>query len=485
MVARILFIFVVFASALCFGSYVLGPTAPDTTGLLSDDLDSGTFLVGNSSNKAAQYPFSNLRLDFSVPGDELLTIGKASTGGLPSLPLNIATWGHKDYYASFSFAFVQDGAGNSYLNTASGGTISLLTAFNTANPHLAINGTTGTFGTGLETRLKGSTSGYVGTKAPAAPTSYTITYPTATAANDDVMKFNSSSTASFGKIVNANIDGAAAIATTKLATFSANRIATTNGSGNLAVNATLTANKVVVASGAGALISPNLLHWDNTNSRLGIGTTSPTSDLHIRASVSPAMRIDSTVGRLFQGGNGSTDTITMTNDGTIDVMRFYTHPAGGGANQVKMGGTFATNLTDNGNVGTGEDTLHSFTLLANSMDANANRVESMAAFTFAANANNKRVRCKFGGSTFYDSGIQAQNGGSLELRWTIIRTGASAQKVSARAIASAGSLFSNDHQYSTLAIATSGAATILCTGEATSNDDIVQRISTHNWFNAP
>jgi hypothetical protein len=38
---------------------------------------------------------------------------------------------------------------------------------------------------------------------------------------------------------------------------------------------TLTANKVMVGNGTSGVLSPTNLHWDNTNSRLGIGTSSP------------------------------------------------------------------------------------------------------------------------------------------------------------------------------------------------------------------
>ena len=39
---------------------------------------------------------------------------------------------------------------------------------------------------------------------------------------------------------------------------------------------TLTANKVMVGNGTTGVLNPTNLHWDNTNSRLGIGTASPT-----------------------------------------------------------------------------------------------------------------------------------------------------------------------------------------------------------------
>lgn len=49
-------------------------------------------------------------------------------------------------------------------------------------------------------------------------------------------------------------------------------LAVLNGGTN---TGTLTANKVMVGNGTSGVITPTNLHWDNTNSRLGIGTNAP------------------------------------------------------------------------------------------------------------------------------------------------------------------------------------------------------------------
>ena len=58
---------------------------------------------------------------------------------------------------------------------------------------------------------------------------------------------------------------------------------------------TLTANKVMVGNGTSGVLTPTNLHWDNTNSRLGISETSPLAKLHIKGggSSSSIVNVDS------------------------------------------------------------------------------------------------------------------------------------------------------------------------------------------------
>jgi hypothetical protein len=48
---------------------------------------------------------------------------------------------------------------------------------------------------------------------------------------------------------------------------------------------TLTANKVMVGNGTSGVLTPTYLHWDNTNSRLGIGTSNPLISLDVRGNI--------------------------------------------------------------------------------------------------------------------------------------------------------------------------------------------------------
>jgi len=50
-------------------------------------------------------------------------------------------------------------------------------------------------------------------------------------------------------------------------------------------NVTLTASKILVGNGTSNILQPANLHWDNTNSRLGIGTASPIQALDVIGTV--------------------------------------------------------------------------------------------------------------------------------------------------------------------------------------------------------
>lgn len=90
---------------------------------------------------------------------------------------------------------------------------------------------------------------------------------------------------------------------------------------------TLGANKVLVGNGTSAIFAPNNLHWDNTNSNLGIGDISPSEKLSILG-IRAAMRIrdNSNVG-------GSAGYLSHYNDGSLDVFGLSINRSGAGVIQ--------------------------------------------------------------------------------------------------------------------------------------------------------
>jgi hypothetical protein len=147
----------------------------------------------------------------------------------------------------------------------------------------------------------------------------------------------------------------------------------------------------------------------------------------------------------------------------------------------RVGGAAKVNTTSVGNVGAGEDDLMTYSVPANSLSTNGDFLEFSCAGTFAANVNNKRIRVKFGATTIVDTTALAINGGSWRCTGTIVRTGAATQKCSA-VFTTDNALLVSTAKYVTAAETLSGAVTFKCTGEATSNNDIVQEIQTVKWF---
>lgn len=86
----------------------------------------------------------------------------------------------------------------------------------------------------------------------------------------------SAATLTTGRTIQTNL------ASTSTATFNGSANITPGVTGTLPVanggtnTGTLTANKVMVGNGTSGVLTPTNLHWDNTNSRLGISMTSPT-----------------------------------------------------------------------------------------------------------------------------------------------------------------------------------------------------------------
>lgn len=130
--------------------------------------------------------------------------------------------------------------------------------------------------------------------------------------------------------------------------------------------------------------------------------------------------------------------------------------------------------TQTGNITTGEDTLQTYAVPANQLANNGNSLTGTASGTFAATANNKRVRLKFGATTILDTAaLVTSAAGSWVLRYEIIRTGAATQKCSAFILFSDGAIEALS-AYTTAAETLSGAVNIVITGEATATNDIVK-----------
>jgi hypothetical protein len=158
-----------------------------------------------------------------------------------------------------------------------------------------------------------------------------------------------------------------------------------------------------------------------------------------------------------------------------------TIPVATSGENAPIGGILHRDMTAVGNVGSGEDTLITYTMPANVIPVNFQFIEILAFGTFAATGAQKTVRLKFGASTVFTMGPASINGGSWEIWGKVISTGSSSQKVISRGICTTTLLQASTEYYSLSEDATSSIV-IQCTGEATNDNDVVQEGLIIKWF---
>lgn len=137
-----------------------------------------------------------------------------------------------------------------------------------------------------------------------------------------------------------------------------------------------------------------------------------------------------------------------------------------------------TITTQGANSGTGETDLATYSVAGGKLAATGDSVWFEASGTFAANANNKTVRVRFGsGATtqVFSTGISTANNLQWTIRGRIIRTGAATQKGYAQFINSGGGASGSLGQSTTALNHTlSGAADLRVTGQSgTGSNDIL------------
>ncbi len=209
-----------------------------------------------------------------------------------------------------------------------------------------------------------------------------------------------------------------------------------------------------------------------TDGNVGIGVTNPTGVLHLKAGTTAA----STAPLKLSHGSSTTtpEAGTMEYNGAFQLSKF---------NNVRfgIGGNLTTNVTTVGNVTTGVDDLMTYSIPAGTLSTDGDYIEFTMSFVFAGNANSKQIQVLFGGTTIYASGAQLQNGGAMEIRGTIIKTGAATQRITFQQ-GNNTTLFADYANYVTAGETLSGAITLKATGEGVSTDDITQPILTVKYF---
>jgi hypothetical protein len=141
------------------------------------------------------------------------------------------------------------------------------------------------------------------------------------------------------------------------------------------------------------------------------------------------------------------------------------------------------NVTPVGNVGAGEDDLMSYPVPDRLFLKDGHYLVAEGIFVTAANANNKRLRAYLGSTLLYDSTAIALNNKAIHLRATVIRTGSAAQ-VCGVEMKSNDATLSNSFIYTGATVSLLSPVTFKFTGEATADNDIVQKSMTVRWHPA-
>lgn len=178
---------------------------------------------------------------------------------------------------------------------------------------------------------------------------------------------------------------------------------------------------------------------------------------------------------VFQAKDNDVNVFVIADGGAV------TAKAGGSTSLGPIGVVLKVNTTAVGNVGAGEDDLITYSVPASTLGTNGNYLEFEVFGTFAANANSKQVKVKYGATTLLASSAQTQNGGTWSISGKIVRTGAATQIASVNSSYDAAN-FQNLTNYTTPAETLSGAITLKCTGEAVADNDIIQKGLVVRWM---
>lgn len=138
----------------------------------------------------------------------------------------------------------------------------------------------------------------------------------------------------------------------------------------------------------------------------------------------PALRFDS-------ANSGYSFYSTGTFVGSLQPTGLWLNKIGSASFPSQYGFNILTLFVSDtavGNVGSGEDTLITYTLPASAMSVLTNVVEIEAGGSFAASPDNKALKLYFGGTAIFSSGtLVAASGGRWKIKASIVRDSASTQ----------------------------------------------------------
>jgi hypothetical protein len=340
----------------------------------------------------------------------------------------------------------------------------------------AISGTTGTFTTSVVTPKIESAAAASITMAPEGTNRWTFsrlgTFPIAPIgdATQDVGTTTGRILNVFATAIDSGTTGSLSLKTNNGTTgFQVEHVAGTVVN-NLAVISSITGVSLsLVARGTDSNIPVDFITKGSGAHNFYADAGSATLQFQILRTASATRNITVT------GSNGDVPLFNASAGDRVGVG------VGSGTGIANLGGLLHINNTSVGNVGAGEDDLMSYSLPANSFSQNQKGVRVTAWGRTANNANAKSIRLYYGaagqesvmtisiaGAWFYEMLVFRTSDGNVVINWEI-REVVNAAGVITTATSKGGARLNF-----ALAQSTSAATTIKCTGQATSNDDIIQ-----------
>lgn len=138
-----------------------------------------------------------------------------------------------------------------------------------------------------------------------------------------------------------------------------------------------------------------------------------------------------------------------------------------------VGGALNVDVAAVGNITTGTDTLITYTLPANVLNANGRTLRITAWGTTANTAAAKQLVMVFGSQTIMTQALSVNLAGTWRIIAYVVRTGAATQDIFAELFQL--STVIDKHTITAGTQDDTATITIMCTGAATNTDDIVQQ----------